>query len=165
MDGTGTTGDSGPGTTGDESTGGLPACAEMPVEAMLPGAAMTQCGGSWSVGVVTFQIQNSLHPTCGGGQCSAGSDAEGIWVYPAQLYADLTQIGCEASVVDVTLTDYSTPGAYLTLFDDEGTIIAEDYSNLNGFEETVSLAVPLGASLGGVGIHGCETLISNIRVQ
>jgi hypothetical protein len=159
-----TEGDTGPGSTGGESTGGLPACADGPVSALLPGAAMTQCGGSWSIDVVTFQIQNSLHPTCGGGQCSAGSDPEGIWVYPAQLYADLTAIGCEASVVEVRLTDYTAANAWVTLFDDTGAIVASDYSNLNGFEETVSVAVPLGTQLAAVGVHGCETLVHEITV-
>ena len=166
--GTTTGEDAGTDSTGAGSTGGgLDACANDPVSADLPGPAMAACGSSWVIGDITFQIQNSEHPTCGTGGCSAGiaQGQGGMWVYPAQLYADLTGIMCEPAVVDVTLTDYAS-GAYVTLYDETGAIVASDYSNLSGGnQETVSLAVPLGTTLAGVGAHGCETLVHRIEVR
>ncbi len=165
--GTTTGEDTGTDSSGGSSTGGVPACGEDPVAADLPGPATAACGSSWVIGDITFQIQNSGHPSCGTGGCSAGiaQGQGGVWVYPAQLYADLTGITCEPSVVDVTLTDYAS-GAFVTLYDDSGNVIASDYSNLSGGnQETVSLAVPLGATLAGVGAHGCETLVHRVEVH
>ncbi len=152
------------GTTDDGTTeGAVTPCSDAPVVVSLPGPADTSCGGQWEVAGVPLQIQNSLHLTCGGGGCSAGSTAEGIWIYPAQLFAGLDGIDCEPSVVEVDLTSYGAD-VRVTLFDTAGAIVAESDSQLSGFPETVSIAVPLGAQIAGVGMHGCEDVIHQIRV-
>ncbi len=163
---TGTSTDDGPAESSEGGTteGALSPCSDMPIIVTLPGAANTACGGQWDVAGVPLQIQNSLHQTCGGGGCSAGSNATGVWLYPAQLFADLGGIDCEPSVVQVDVTSYGAD-VRVTLFDTAGSIVAEADSQLNGFPETVSVAVPLGVELAGVGMHGCEDLIHEIRVQ
>ena len=150
------TGDDDDDATGDDddATGG--GCD---ISLSLDTYMTTSCNDPWTEDGVQMQFRTG---TCGSG-CSGETGKSGTWVYPAELYGDLSGLDCTPTSVRFEFNDYVGTGALdLVLYNGGGSPVATGTNSTVGSNEVVTLT---GTDVEGFGVSGCETFIVGIQIN
>lgn len=137
------------------------------IEITLDGAAdVGACFDTWIEEGVPLSIDGT--PQCNNGSCGGADgswDPGSVWVWPAAIVGDLSQLDCEVTEVEVELTDYVGPGAAtLTLLDADGGIVDMTANATPGDPETLVAGLGEGFPVASFATGGCETAFHTIRL-
>ena len=142
-------------STGDDDD----AAGDCNIALTLQTGNTTSCNDSWSENGVSLQFRTG---TCGSG-CSGEAGSKGTWVYPAELYGDLTSLDCTPGQVTVDFIDYTGTGAVdVVIYNGGGSPIVTGNNTTVGTAESVTLS---GQDIEGFGISGCETVVVGVRID
>ena len=129
------------------------------IELTLVGGDTTSCGVPWTEQGVELSFRSG---SCAA-NCSAEASSDGVWVYPAELFGDLSSLDCSPSQVTVEIVDWTSPGSMdVVLYDGSGTQIA---SGTNGGTGTTELVQLSASGVAGFGVSGCETEVVSVRID
>ena len=129
------------------------------IELTLMGGDTTSCGVPWTEQGVELSFRSG---SCAA-NCSAEATSGGVFVYPAELFGDLSNLDCSPSQVTVEIVDWTSPGSMdVVLYDGSGSQIASGTNAGSGTSEFVQLSA---SGVAGFGVSGCETEVVSVRID
>lgn len=150
-----TVGDDDDSTAGDDDD----SVGDCNIELTLMGGDTTACGSPWTEQGVELSFRSG---SCAA-NCAAEATSSGVWVYPAELFGDLSNLDCSPSQVTVEIVDWTSPGSMdVVLYDGSGTQIA---SGTNGGTGTTELVQLSASGVAGFGVSGCESQVVSVRID
>ncbi|MDP7110960.1 MAG: hypothetical protein QGH45_03300 [Myxococcota bacterium] len=149
--------------TGDDDDSGAPPCADQGGITLTLDTSQTinSCGAPWSELDVAMVLRDST--VCSG---CAGEAASGeVWVYPAELFLDFSDLDCEVTRAIVQVIDYVGGGAaQVRLYDASGALIDSNTNAQVAVEESIPVGYLGGPPAAGAGVDGCETMVTLIQL-
>jgi len=155
--------DTGDDDTGDDDTSGLPPCADQGgiTLTLNTSQAIHTCDTPWQEEDVTLFLRDST--VCSG--CSGEATSGDVWIYPAELYLDFSDLDCEVTRIIANLIDYVGGGAaQVRLYDAGGSIIDSNSNAQVAAEESIPAGYLGGPAAAGAGVDGCETMVTIIQL-
>ncbi|MCP4868715.1 MAG: hypothetical protein GY898_08355 [Proteobacteria bacterium] len=105
----------------------------------------------------------SLIAHCESDSCSGEASEGEVWIYPAMLYVDFGDLGCEVTRVEVDITDWAGTGAATVRLADSDFFALDEVGNSQVGDQEI-IEVESDEAAAGVAICGFETQVQEIRL-
>jgi hypothetical protein len=130
----------------------------------LDGVSVSSCDEIWTESGVELSFVETTGEDCdGGGNCSFGTVADRVWLFPARLNLDLSILTQRVTSAEVDIDD-SCGVACSRAFLYEGNSTVDSDSNTMRGTETLDLSAD-GSRPDRLAVSSCEGAVSEIRLE
>lgn len=129
----------------------------------LDNITVSQCNETWmESGVELSFVNTTAEDYSGGGSCSFGLAADRVWLYPARLNLDISNLVGNITQVEVDIEDFCRSGC-TRAFLYSGVTQVDNASNINTGSQTLNLSGN-GASIDRIAVSSGEGSVLEVRI-